>query len=100
MIKVLFLFGSPLSEDAFYPYFRANHLQLLEAVPHVERLTVNQVAGVVIGESPYVLIAELEFLSEEDMQQGLNSDAGQAMARDYPEFASGGVTVLFCHGLT
>ena len=99
MIKVLVLFGASLSEDAFYPYFRATHLPLLEAVPRVELLTVNRVAGVAIGESPYVLIAELEFPSEEAMQEGLNSVAGKAMARDYPQFASGGVTVLFCHGL-
>ena len=100
MIKVLILFATPLSEDEFYRYFRATHLPLLEAVPHVERLTVNRVAGAAIGESPFALIVELEFPSEEAMQQGLNSDAGQAMARDYPAFASGGVTVLFCQGLT
>ncbi len=70
MIKVLILFGTPLSEDAFYPYFRATHLPLLEAVPHVERLTVNRVAGAAIGESPFALIVELEFPSEEAMQQG------------------------------
>ncbi len=100
MLKVLVLFGIPLDEDAFYRYFRTTHLPLLEAVPRVERLVVNRVAGAAIGESPFALIAELVFPSEEAMQEGLNSDAGQALARDYPEFASGGATVLFCQSLT
>ncbi len=30
------------------------------------------------------------------MQEGLNSDRGQAVARNYGHFASGGVTVLCC----
>ncbi len=100
MIKVLVLFGTPLSEDAFYPYFRATHLPLIEAVPGVERLSMTRVAGTAMGESPFALVVELEFPSEEAMQQGLNSEAGQAMARDYPAFASGGVTVLFGQDLT
>ena len=33
-----------------------------------------------MGESPFALIVELGFPSEEAMQQGLNSEAGQAMA--------------------
>ncbi len=100
MIKVLVLFGTPEDEDAFYPYLRATHLPLIEAVPCVERVSTTRVAGAAMGESPFGLIVELEFPSEEAMQQGLNSEAGQAMARDYPEFASGGVTVLFGQDLT
>ena len=49
---------------------------------------------------PYHLISELGFASETAMQEGLNSDAGQAMAKDMANFASGGVTVLFAHATT
>jgi uncharacterized protein (TIGR02118 family) len=100
MIKVLVLFGTPEDEDTFFPHFRTTHLPLIEAVPFVEQLSTTRVAGAAMGESPFALIVELEFPSEEAMQEGLNSDPGQAMARDYPAFASGGVTVLFCQGLT
>ncbi len=95
MIKVLILFGTPEDEEAFYTQFSATHLPLIEAVPCVERLSTTLVTGAAMGESPFALIVELEFPSEEAMQQGLNSEEGQAMARDYPAFASGGVTVLF-----
>ena len=100
MIKALVLFGTPADEEAFYPYFRATHLPLIEAVPCVERFSTTRVAGAAIGESPYALIVELEFPSEETMLQGLNSEAGQAMASDYPAFASGGVTILLGQDLT
>ena len=100
MIKVLVLFGTPEDEDTFFPYFRATHLPLIEAVPCVEQLTTTRVAGTAMGESPFTLIVELQFPSEEAMQEGLNSEAGQTMARDYPAFASGGVTVLFGQDLT
>jgi hypothetical protein len=31
------------------------------------------------------------------MQEGLNSEIGQTIGRDLKNFASGGVTVLFCN---
>ena len=100
MIKVLVLFGTPKDEGAFFTHFSATHLPLIEAVPYVERVSTTGIVGAAEGESPFGLIVGLEFSSEEDMQQGLNSEAGQAMARDYPVFASGGVTVLFGQDLT
>ena len=100
MVRALVFFGPPQDEDAFFRHFRATHLPLIEAVPCVERSSTTRVAGAAMGESPYVLIVELEFPSEETLQQGLNSEAGRAMARDYPAFASGGVTVLFGQDLT
>jgi hypothetical protein len=43
------------------------------------------------------LVVELEFSSEKMMRNGLNSELGQTMAKDFSNFASGGVTVLLCH---
>jgi len=100
MVRALVLFGPPEDEDAFFRHFEATHLPLIEAVPRVERSSATRVAGAAMGEPPYSLIVEIDFPSEEAMQEGLNSDAGQAMARDYPAFASGGVTVLFGQDLT
>ena len=95
MVKVFALFGTPVDRAAFDEHFTAKHQPLLDRVPRVERLVVNRIAGAVTGESPFYLIVELEFPSEEAMQEGLNSEAGQAMARDFGQFASGGVTVVF-----
>ena len=95
MVKVLALFGEPSDRETFDEYFNGNHHPLLAKIPRLEQLVVNRIAGSVLGNSPFYLIVELQFASEEAMQEGLNSEQGQAMARDFGMFASGGVTVLF-----
>ncbi len=97
MVKVLILFGNPVDIPFFEQYFERVHRPLLAEIPELQAVQINQVAGAVVGESSFHLVVELQFLSEEAMQEGLNSDQGQAMARDLPNFASGGVTILLCH---
>jgi uncharacterized protein (TIGR02118 family) len=46
---------------------------------------------------PYYLIAELGFDSLEDLQGGMESDAGQAAVADVPNFAGAGVTMFVAH---
>ena len=96
MVKVLLLFGKPVDREAFDHYFEQTHRPLLAKLPDLGALRINHVAGAVTGESPFYLIVELEFSSEEAMQIGLNSDLGQTMAKDFSNFASGGITVLLC----
>jgi uncharacterized protein (TIGR02118 family) len=100
MVNVLTLFGMPVDGAAFDEYFATKHRPLLLQVPNVDQLVINRIAGAASGESPFFLIVELRFPSEKAMQEGLNSEAGQAMARDYGNFASGGVTVLFSQATT
>ncbi len=96
MVKVLVLFGPPLDKESFDSYFKHTHLPLIAKLPNLQASRTNFVAGAVTGENTYHLIVELEFSSEEEMQNGLNSESGQIMARDFSNFASGGVTVLPC----
>ena len=96
MVKVLILFGVPEDAGKFDEYFEATHRALLKALPGVHQLIINRVLGVVAGDLPYHLIVEIHFQSEQQMQSSLNSEAGQAMARNYSNFATGGATVLFC----
>lgn len=95
MQNVLILFGNPLDTEAFDRHFESNFRELLHSVPKVEQITLNQIAGSAHGDSPYYLIVELRFGSDDAMQEGLNSDAGQAMATNLSEFATGGFSVLF-----
>jgi len=96
MVKVLILFGIPEDAGKFDEYFEATHRALLKALPGVHQLIINRVLGVATGDLPYHLIVEIHFQNEEQMQSTLNSEPGQAMARDYSKFATGGATVLFC----
>ena len=99
MHKVLILFGLPLDKAAFARYFKKTHRPILDSLPHSEAIEVNWVAGSVTGDLPVHLLVELLFPTEEALQDGLNSVAGQKMARDYPNFASGGVTILLSNSL-
>ena len=95
-VKVLILFGKPVDEDLFGRHFESVHLKLLDDFEGLQQRSINYVAGSVTGDSPFHLLVELQFATEPDMQRALNSEAGQAMARDFTNFASGGVSVLLC----
>jgi uncharacterized protein (TIGR02118 family) len=97
MVKVLVLFGAPVDLQAFGRHFEQVHEPLLVELPGLRAFDVLDVSGAARGVSPFHLIVELQFASEQDMQSCLNSEQGQRMARDFGRFASGGVTVLFCH---
>ncbi len=94
MHKVLILFGPPVDQAAFARYFEETHRPILDGLPRVDAIEVNWIAGSVSGDVSVHLLVELLFATEAALQDGLNSVAGQKMARDYPSFASGGVTIL------
>ncbi len=99
MHKVLILFGPPVDKAAFARYFEETHRPILDSLSGSEAIEVNWVAGSVAGELPVHLLVDLLFATEEALQDGLNSVAGQKMARDYPSFASGGVTILLSNSV-
>jgi uncharacterized protein (TIGR02118 family) len=93
-VKVLVLFGIPIDKEHFDRHFDATHCPLLTEIPALEKIGVSAVEGAIIGESPVYRVVELLFESEAAMREGLNSEVGQSMARDFDAFATGGVTVL------
>ncbi len=99
MYKVLILFGPPVDKAAFARYFEETHRPMLGSLPHLKAIEVNWIAGSVTGDLPVHLLVELLVPTEEALQDGLKSVAGQKMARDYPNFASGGVTILLSNSV-
>jgi uncharacterized protein (TIGR02118 family) len=95
MFSALILFGYPRDTATFEDHFDRSYRPLLLAIPGTERVTVNRIGGAAKGDPPFYLQVEVQFASEEAMQVGLNSQQGQAMAREMKLFASGGFTVLF-----
>jgi uncharacterized protein (TIGR02118 family) len=94
MYKVLILFGPPVDKPAFARYFEESHRPILSGLPHAEAIEANWAVESVTGDLSVHLLIELLFPTERALHDGLNSDTGQKMARDYPSFASGGVTIL------
>jgi uncharacterized protein (TIGR02118 family) len=99
VVKTIILFGTPADQATFDRYFTDNHRPVLLKVPNLEELVVNRIAGTAKGDSPYCLMVEMHFASEEAMQAGLNSEGGQTMAEELSKFASGGVMVLFAQSV-
>ena len=93
--KVMVLFEDPLNREAFEQHLESSHVPLVRKIPRLQSLVTNRIAGSLTGQSPFYLMLELHFPSEEAMQEGLNSEAGQAMGADYSRFASSGVSVHF-----
>lgn len=96
MVKVLVLFGTPVDNVSFDQHLEHTHLPLVAGLPGLAALQTNRVAGAATGDTPFHIVLELQFASEEAMREGLNSEVGQSMARDFSSFASGGVTILLC----
>jgi uncharacterized protein (TIGR02118 family) len=94
MYSVLILFGEPADAAAFARHVEETHRPLLDGLPGADAVTLKWVAGRLAGEMAVHLVIEIGYASEAALQESLNSPAGQAMARDYANFASGGVTIL------
>jgi uncharacterized protein (TIGR02118 family) len=95
LFSALILFGFPADPREFEDYFANRYHPLLRRVPNLEGLKVNRIAGAAKGEPPFYALVEMQFASEAAMQDGLNSEEGQTMARELASFASGGYTVVF-----
>ena len=95
MVSTLILFGKPEDPAAFEDHFSEVHHPLLLGLSGLKQLRISRVAGAAHGDASLHVLVELEFASEEAMQEALNSESGQAMARDLRHFATGGVEVLF-----
>jgi uncharacterized protein (TIGR02118 family) len=95
MVKITGLFGHPEDPDAFEEYYASTHVPLVKKIPNLQRFEAARIVATPDGsEPPYYRIAELYFEDMEQMQAGLASDEGQAMAVDAQNFATGGLTLF------
>jgi uncharacterized protein (TIGR02118 family) len=94
--RVLALYNRPTDTAAFDRHYTTTHIPLAKRLPGLRSYTVS--GGGVAGpqaETPYYLVAELDFDSVADIQAALGSPEGQAVAGDLPNFATGGVTLVW-----
>jgi uncharacterized protein (TIGR02118 family) len=96
MVKATALYGHPEKPDAFDEHYARTHVPLVEKMPNLQRFEAAKVVATPdSSELPYYLIAELYFEDLEQLQRGFASDEGQAVAADFQNFATGGVTLFF-----
>jgi len=95
MAKLVALYKKPADTAAFNSHYFSKQVPLAKAIAGVRRygVSVGPVAAL-HGESPFHLVAVLDFDSMAAIQQALASPEGIAAAADLPNFAQAGVDIL------
>ncbi|MCA1588372.1 MAG: EthD family reductase [Chloroflexi bacterium] len=94
MPRLIVLYNQPDDPEAFDAHYRDVHTPIVRAYPNLRELKTCTPEGVGGRPSPYYLMAEMTFDSQDDLNEALGSDAGTASARDLRNFATAG-SVLF-----
>ncbi|EKS67441.1 MULTISPECIES: EthD family reductase [Caballeronia] len=95
MAQLVALYKNPSDPQAFDDYYASTHAPLAKTLPGLRRYEIS--AGPVVaasGESPYHLVALLQFDSLEAIQAAFDSPEGQKTAGDLANFAQAGVDLL------
>jgi uncharacterized protein (TIGR02118 family) len=87
-------YGKPEDPAAFDAYYRDVHTPLAIAQPGLLRLSFGRPQAMGSADSLPYLVAELDFESEQAMNETLGSPEGKAAGGDLANFASGGVTLM------
>ena len=96
MAEVLVIYKTPKDPAAFDKYYAETHIPLAKKLPGLRKYQISQgpVASPA-GASGVHLIATLSFDSMAALQAALGGPEGQAAAGDLPNFATGGVDLMF-----
>ncbi|MEO5659188.1 MAG: EthD family reductase [Polaromonas sp.] len=95
MAKLVALYKKPQDISAFDSHYFSVHAPLARKIPGLRSFEVSTGAiASVTGDSPYHLVALLEFDSLTAVQQALGTPEGQATAGDLANFAQAGVELL------
>ena len=96
MIKATVLYGHPSNPESFEKYYAENHSPLIGKVLGIVKAELTKFLPNPDGTAAaYYRMAELYFAGAAEMQQAMGSLEGQALAADLPNFATGGVTIIF-----
>jgi len=96
MAKVVALYKKPTDAAKFDAYYYSKHVPIAKKIAGLRRYEVSRgPVSTPQGDSPYHLVALLEFDSMEAIGAALASPEGQATAADLGNFATGGVDLLF-----
>lgn len=95
MAKLVALYKKPQDTAAFDRHYSSVHLPLARKIPAMlsYEISTGPVTSAT-GDSPYHLVAMLEFESMAAIQQALATPEGQATAADLDNFAQAGVELL------
>lgn len=92
MAKVLVLYKTPKSAEAFDKHYSNVHIPLAKNIPGLTAYDVSRgPVGGPAGATDIHLVATLTFETMDALKAGMGSPEGKAAAADLPNFADGGV---------
>ena len=91
--RLVVSYGTPDDTAAFDAYYGDTHTPLALKQPGLLRLTFGHPKSLDPAQQAPYLVAELDFESEEAMNETLGSPEGRAAGKDLRNFATGGVTL-------
>ena len=95
MHKLLVLYPEPTDRDAFIDYYTTSHLPLAEQLPGMLSWTYSvDVSTDGDGNAPYFAVFEAEFPDKDTFASAMASQAGQNVAADVDNYATGGAVII------
>ena len=96
MAKVLVLYKTPKSAEAFDKHYADVHIPLAKKIPGLKAYDISRGAVAAPGgPSNLHLVATLMFDTMDALKAGMGSAEGKAAAADLSNFADGGVDLYF-----
>jgi uncharacterized protein (TIGR02118 family) len=97
MVRITSLHGFPTDTDEFDRYYRSVHTPIVQRVPGVRNIRFGRALQTVDGEpAPYYLVSDVYFDNLAALEAALESPEMKEAIDDVPNFATGGVTIMFC----
>ncbi|MGQ4618860.1 EthD family reductase [Nocardia sp. R7R-8] len=91
--QIAVCYGRPTDTAAFDEYYRTTHVPIADKVPGLTGFTFAKCRSLDGTEPAYYAVAQLQFDTEEDLQNALSSAEMRAAGKDVRNFATGGVTM-------
>jgi uncharacterized protein (TIGR02118 family) len=97
LVRITSLHGFPSDPEEFDRYYRDVHTPIVQRIPGVRNIRFGRVFRTADGApAPYYLVSDVEFNDAEALEHALASPEMAEALADVPNFASGGVTIMFC----
>jgi uncharacterized protein (TIGR02118 family) len=91
------LHGRPADTNEFDRYYRDMHMPLVQGIPGVRNIRFGRVVGTAdASPPPYYVASDVYFDDMDALEAALGSPEMDEAIADVPNFATGGVTILFC----
>ena len=95
MVKLIALYRKPTDIEAFRKHYFEIHVPLAKKMPGLRKIEITDISGAPMGETKFLVMAEMYFDSIDAMNAANASPEGRATVKDLMSFAADVVTLFF-----